>query len=90
MKTTTKTLKAAHKEALEIATDKSLVTKDSSMVTVWVGEDDEIWNEVSETYSPSVAKMIADRLVETFGMISIYSGSKYILTCEPIPTYCND
>ena len=90
MKTTTKTLKAAHKKALEIATDKNLIQKDSSMITIWVGEDDQIWDEASETYSPSVAKFTADRLVETFGMISIYSGSKYILTCEPIPNYCND
>ena len=90
MKASTKTLKAAHKEALEIATDKNLVTKDSSMITVWVGGDDEIWDEVSETYSPSAAKTIADRLVEMFDMECIYSGSKYILTCEPLPSYCND
>ena len=90
MKTTTKTLKAAHKEALEIATDESLIQKDSRMITIWVGKDDEIWDEVSETYSPSVAQMIADRLVKMFDLECSYNGSKYILTCEPIPTYCND
>ena len=90
MKTITKTLKAAHKEALELSTDKSLIEKCSKMITVWIGENDEVWDEENETYSPSEAKTISDRLMEMFGMISYYSGSKYILTCEAFGNYCND
>lgn len=80
MKATTKTLNAAHKKALEISEDKSLIVKQPDRITIWIGEDDEVWDEMSETYTPSKARTIADRLLELFDLHLTWNGSKYDLT----------
>jgi hypothetical protein len=83
-------LKAAYKKACEIATNKDLITLKAGRLSIWVGEDDGVYDESLDIFVYE-AETIADALAKEFSLYLSSTGRRFDLkaACNDLGEFCD-
>ena len=77
MNLTKKTLAAISAHAVSAGFPIDQISLQSDRVSLWVGEDDEAWNESDDTYASLAGSVVSGILSMFSGVTSIGNGSKF-------------
>ena len=77
MKTTKQTLRAISTHAANLGFPTSQIELCGDRLSLWIGDDDEVWNEVDDTYT-SLVDTIVTSILSTFpAFTATGNGSKF-------------
>ena len=77
MTLTKKTLASISAHAVSIGFPIDQISLQSDRVSLWIGEDDETWNEGDDTYASLTGSVVSGILSMFSGVTSIGNGSKF-------------
>jgi hypothetical protein len=77
MTLTKKTLASIFAHAVSAGFPIEQISLQSDRLSLWIGEDDETWNEADDTYTSLVGTVLSDILSSVSGLTSIGNGLKF-------------